>query len=100
MVQGVIFFPNSILIDIDNHSMLSNHFRVFIQNLNDGKNENPIYAIFAGKIWPLVPKTPLSFVPGTVRCSSKLCLLQISLAWQGFEISDQNDRHNDNEKQF
>ena len=53
-------------------------FSVFFLNLHDENNGNPFWAL-CGKIRPLVLNYPISFVLGSARCSSALCLFTISL---------------------
>ena len=63
-------------------------FSVFSLNQNDGNDKNRFWAL-CGKILPLVLKYPVSFVPGSARCSSALCLFWL------FSIFHCKDTHID-----
>ena len=41
------------------------------------------FQTLGGKIWPLVLNQPVTFVPGSVRCSSALCWFHFSLFFFG-----------------
>ena len=41
------------------------------------------FKTLGGKIWPLVLNQPVTFVPGSVRCSSALCWFHFSLFFFG-----------------
>ena len=53
-------------------------FSVFFLNKNDGNNENPFWAL-CGEIRLLVLNYPVTFVPGSARRSSALCLFKLKL---------------------
>ena len=69
--QGPVF--SHIMPKIDFY--YSNHFSVFFPNLSDGNDKNSFQTL-GEKICPLVLNSPVTFVPGSVRCSSALCLFQ------------------------
>ena len=92
MVQGGLFFTVlSIFIEpmkgdwwlLIQPLHVTYHFSVFFPNKNCGNNENPFWGL-SGKIRPLVLSWHVTFVPGSVRCSSALCLVLICVILLSF----------------
>ena len=46
----------------------------FFSNILPQLNDKNSFQTLGEKIWPLVLNSPVTFVPGSVRCSSALCL--------------------------
>ena len=51
--------------------------------IKDRPNNKNSFQTLGGKIWPLALILPVTFVPGSVRCSSALCLFPSSSLYTG-----------------
>ena len=68
-LPGAIFFQLMLEMDFN----YFHHFSVFFPNKDDGNDKSSFMAL-GGKIQSLVLNSSVTFVSGSVRCSSALCL--------------------------